>query len=64
MTFDQILSGTKVFLDANTLIYHFASLVSLRLSQMDADAGFTHTDIAWKHEMRRLHIGHKLAPGS
>lgn len=25
MTFDQILSGTEVFLDANTLIYHFTA---------------------------------------
>jgi predicted nucleic acid-binding protein len=29
MTFDQIPSGTEVFLDANTLIYHFTAEPSM-----------------------------------
>ena len=53
MTFDQILAGSAVFLDANTLVYHFTNdpkygVTSTRLVQQveqGALSGFTSTDV-------------------
>jgi len=52
MTFDQIPAGSAVFLDANSLVYHFTNdprygVTSTRLVQQieqGAVSGFTSTD--------------------
>jgi predicted nucleic acid-binding protein len=53
VTFDQIPAGTAVFLDANSLVYHFtndprygvASTRFVRQIEQGALAGFTSTDV-------------------
>jgi predicted nucleic acid-binding protein len=53
MTFDQIPAGTAVFLDANSLVYHFtnhptygvASTRLVRQIEQGALSGFTSTDV-------------------
>ncbi len=53
MTFDQIPAGAAVFLDANSLVYHFTNdpkygVASTRLvlqAQHGALSGFTSTDV-------------------
>src|SRR5262249_18415525 len=53
MTFDQIPAGVAVFLDANSLVYHFtngpmygaASTRSVHEVEQGAVSGFTSTDV-------------------